>query len=886
MKKTKLFKSLLVAAGLCVGASAWAQETTTLLEYGTTAAPWTETNIADWTGKTLTLVDNSYVQYTGTDNGDFANTKTISPTTGTIINVTAVWRGRSNTGRYWSNNCGIYFRFGNIVVAQNDQDQKHGYTFSGLDNLSGVTTFTAGSYRTDIANLPWLLIEAEINTATNTLTSFTVKSEDGTTTYVSQTNIALTSPDYTTVSFGFQRGGQHNENKQEQLKSVKITETTQSVSYADYTVHFVDGDGAKVKADESRNGEVGTTVRANTADQETFYNGDNKYVYNNDGDGVEVKADGTAELTITYDKYGKYVATASAVCDGTTIVEELASASAYAGETATIQLQKYIKVGDVWYMTSANTYVDVTEEGNTEVTYAPTTVSYFYEFESLGGTRVDETSKSYSGGVRSRVGKSSSLYTPEEIEGGLYKVYIPWANSNSSAGSLVIYTRKDGENTETGFTLTATQGSGSSTYLINIPDGGALLFNNTNTTYNDNSRIDYITLTKIASMSIVGDFSANGWDATKGIAMTQSTDDPTVWTAVVKDYNVYSSKMSFEYKAVANGNWNDYELGNPNATNTDKNQEYNFNYDGAGQGRYTLTFTANLTENTVELAIEKQKTGEVFFVNTSEWDAPYIWVWDANNSNYNYTGGTWPGVAMTKTEEQQDGHDVYTWSTYDITGAPTNIIISNNGSETERTGDQAFVNGATYSADGTSTVTKTITAAGYATYCSASALDFSSATGLTAYIANKNGTEVSFTEVTKVPANTGLLLKGEAGEYTISTTTEEIAAVTDNALVGVTVDTPVAAGAFVLMNTTENGVGFYKTTKEFTVGANTAYIPALTGGATRSFIGINFEENTTTAIEGVATVKMESDAVYNLQGQRVSAAKKGLYIINGKKMVK
>ena len=104
---------------LCVGGSAWAQTTTTLLEYGTTKAPWTETSAAEWTGKTLTVADdNSYVEYSGTDNSDFANTKTISPTSGNIINVTAVWRGRSNTGRYLADNCGIYFRFGNMLYCR------------------------------------------------------------------------------------------------------------------------------------------------------------------------------------------------------------------------------------------------------------------------------------------------------------------------------------------------------------------------------------------------------------------------------------------------------------------------------------------------------------------------------------------------------------------------------------------------------------------------------------------------------------------------------------------------------------------------------------------------------------------------------------------------
>jgi len=89
-------------------------------------------------------------------------------------------------------------------------------------------------------------------------------------------------------------------------------------------------------------------------------------------------------------------------------------------------------------------------------------------------------------------------------------------------------------------------------------------------------------------------------------------------------------------------------------------------------------------------------------------------------------------------------------------------------------------------------------------------------------------------------------------------------------------------------STVTKGVGFYKTTKEFTVGANTAYIAALpeqSEGNARTFIGFDFDDNTTTAIEGIATVKTNSGEIYNLQGQRVSAAKKGLYIVNGKKVL-
>jgi len=213
---------------------------------------------------------------------------------------------------------------------------------------------------------------------------------------------------------------------------------------------------------------------------------------------------------------------------------------------------------------------------------------------------------------------------------------------------------------------------------------------------------------------------------------------------------------------------------------------------------------------------------------------------------------------------------------------PTTLIISNNGSDTERTYNQPFVNGATYKADGSiASVSKAITAAGYATYCSPYALDFTGS-ALTAYVAAKDAdNKVTFSPITKVPANTGILLKGNAGTYAINTTTGDTDPVTDNALVGVLVDTEVPAGSFVLLKGT-SGVGFYCALNAFTVSANTAYIEKLDDGA-RTFIGFNLDEST--GIDGIAVEKMSNGEVYNLQGQRVVKAQKGLYIINGKKVL-
>ena len=177
----------------------------------------------------------------------------------------------------------------------------------------------------------------------------------------------------------------------------------------------------------------------------------------------------------------------------------------------------------------------------------------------------------------------------------------------------------------------------------------------------------------------------------------------------------------------------------------------------------------------------------------------------------------------------------------------------------------------------------TISDAGYATYYSDKALDFTDVTGLTAYTASVASDAVTFTQVTKVPANTGLLLKGDANTYTVPVTSENIDGVS-SALEGVTVATAKDAGIFVLMNGT-SGVGFYKTTNAFTVGANTAYLPASAATAKVRFIGLDGEE-IADGIEAIeATEGVNNGAIYNLAGQRVTAPTKGIYIKNGKKFI-
>lgn len=190
-------------------------------------------------------------------------------------------------------------------------------------------------------------------------------------------------------------------------------------------------------------------------------------------------------------------------------------------------------------------------------------------------------------------------------------------------------------------------------------------------------------------------------------------------------------------------------------------------------------------------------------------------------------------------------------------------------------------------------VPKSISAAGWATYCSPYALDFED-TGLTAYIvtgADANGV-LAKEKVTSVPANTGVLLKGDAGNYDIPVVASSSTDVTLNKMVGVTADTPLAAKSiWVLMGSPK--IGFYCNSNAFTVGANTAYIPvdegnfaapAETTGAKTRFFSLDGDD--ATAINGIESEKNADNAsIYNLAGQRVNAGYKGIVIKNGKKVL-
>ena len=165
-------------------------------------------------------------------------------------------------------------------------------------------------------------------------------------------------------------------------------------------------------------------------------------------------------------------------------------------------------------------------------------------------------------------------------------------------------------------------------------------------------------------------------------------------------------------------------------------------------------------------------------------------------------------------------------------------------------------------------------AKGYATFSGIMDVDM---TGVTAYAAKVNGDKVELTEVTKVPAGAAVIVKAAADTYSL-TNIVGAAAIENNDLL-VSDGTVAGDGTIYVLFDGAKGVGFYKLANDVKVPAGKAYLKIAAAG--REFIGFGVEAT------GIAAAKSEQadGAVYNLAGQRVAKAQKGLYIIGGKKLM-
>lgn len=178
-----------------------------------------------------------------------------------------------------------------------------------------------------------------------------------------------------------------------------------------------------------------------------------------------------------------------------------------------------------------------------------------------------------------------------------------------------------------------------------------------------------------------------------------------------------------------------------------------------------------------------------------------------------------------------------------------------------------------------------ITDAGFATHASKFAVDYSNRTdGLEAYAVKYTNGTLTYNKIDGiVPANTAVLLKGEAKEYTLTAAKGEATKV-DTDLKVANGEKKGDGNIYCLANK-NNIVGFYQVANTVTIPANKAYLEINTPTPAKYYsIGIG---GNTTGIQAIQQNGVKADGImYSLSGQKVGANYKGIVICNGKKMIK
>lgn len=176
---------------------------------------------------------------------------------------------------------------------------------------------------------------------------------------------------------------------------------------------------------------------------------------------------------------------------------------------------------------------------------------------------------------------------------------------------------------------------------------------------------------------------------------------------------------------------------------------------------------------------------------------------------------------------------------------------------------------------------------GVASFASTYALDLTNLPeGVEAYKATEAGSnKVSLEKVeVAVPKGTGLILKGTKDEIYAIPVAESASALAGNLLVGV-ID---AGGADVTANSAyglaKADGKFHKIGADITIPAGKAYLPASSLSANELELDFG-ESGDVTGINEIAAGKAFNGEFFNLAGQRVAQPTKGLYIVNGKKVI-
>lgn len=219
-------------------------------------------------------------------------------------------------------------------------------------------------------------------------------------------------------------------------------------------------------------------------------------------------------------------------------------------------------------------------------------------------------------------------------------------------------------------------------------------------------------------------------------------------------------------------------------------------------------------------------------------------------------------VSMTPLTLTKNGEGFYFFT---ITGAQSIIVLD-----------------VTY--DMVENIDVTVSDAGYATLFYDNKVSIP--TGVKAYTAELNGSSITLNEVVGViPANTGVILEAAPGKYNFPVTTDAAPVIGTNILLGTTTETTASAigGSVYTLGKNGEGVVGLRNYTGTDIRAYCAYAKDL--GVAAPFLSFDFGNETTNIADVINKMKDARGDFFDLQGRKVDQPTKGLYIVNGKKVV-
>jgi hypothetical protein len=430
--------------------------------------------------------------------------------------------------------------------------------------------------------------------------------------------------------------------------------------------------------------------------------------------------------------------------------------------------------------------------------------------------------------------------------------------------------------------------------------------------------------------AIVGDLTG-GWPATTGddgskdVSMTAQNNG--LYTLVVDEFAA-EANTTYEYKLRTNKMWNLFDLpGNGNASWTPTES-----------GNYKLTFVANVTgaaitddtfgeiaAYTVTVVPEKIIVPITAYYIVTKGDNN-VWTTKAQMTEnegvftYTFTGKYNQGVIFNivpNTALNNDLTQVDTWDDVYVPVSSGNYWVEFKDYPEISLEKTSNIVGFIFKASGatttitynpaqnvdkiaiTNTAEATVSEAGYATY--SNSWDYKVVgNGLKVYVvkgvADGEADMVELAAGAGIPAYTGVVIEADAGSYTVTPAEEATADVTGNLLVGsgdyvygISGDFGQGANpryytAYILAKKGTD-VGFYKfdSSDGIVLDPHKAFLAVPKNGDSDAPAFIGFGD--TTGIVNVNRATITNNQYYTLDGRRVENPTKGLYIVNGKKVM-